>query len=99
MILEEWPVQAVIGKVDKYGKVRFTSEVLSAFKGSRRATIEIIASSISAEVSGMVYLPSMQTVTLTRNDVNTSITSNMIEIAPGDILTLASPQLMKIVPR
>jgi len=99
MSLIDWPAQAVMGKVDKQGNVRFTPEVLSAFKGSGRAVIELTASSVAAEVEGMVYLPSVQTVTLTRNDVNTSITSNMIEIAPGDILTLASSQLMKIQPR
>jgi len=98
MSLNNWPSQAVFGKVDINGNVRLTPEAISAMGGNNAAQADITAISVAVEVRAMLYLPSTQAITLTRNGVNSTLTCLNTVVVPGEIVTLSSSQLMKFRP-
>lgn len=98
MSLNNWRSQAVFGKVDKDGNVRLTPEAIAALGGNNDAQVDITAISVAVEARAMLYLPSTQAITITRNGVNSTLTCLNTIVSPGEIVTLASSQLMKFRP-
>ena len=93
-----WRSLGVFGKSDNQGNVRLTTEAISALQPSTDAVASVTAISVAVEVQAAMYLPSSQAITFTRNGVNTTVTSNMMIVNPGDIITLGASQLIKFIP-
>ena len=98
MSLLNWRSQGVFGKADNQGNVRLTSEAIYALQPSGDAVQTVTASTVAVDVQAAMYLPSSQAITFTRDGNNTTITSHMMIVNPGDIITLGSSQLIKFVP-
>jgi hypothetical protein len=95
MSLNFWKAQAKA----VYPDLRFTTETLAALSPSREDIQQIPSTAtIVAETQVMIYLPATQAVTLKRNNISTSITTNNIMLNPGDILTLSAAAAMVAIP-
>lgn len=98
MSLQDWRSNAVFAKVDNRGDARLSMEAMSALQPSNKAVVQVTAQTVAIETQATMYLPSSQAITFTRGGVNTAITSSMMIVNPGDIITLGSSQLIKFVP-
>jgi hypothetical protein len=96
--LLNWRSQGVFAKADKQGNVRLTPEGIVALQPSTDAPQSVSAQTVAVEVQATMYLPSSQAITLTRQGANTVITSSMMVVNPGDIITLGSVQAIIFVP-
>lgn len=95
MSLNFWKAQAKAVHPDG----RFTMETLAALNPSREDIQQIPSSTVvSASTQVMIYLPANQAVTLKRNNISASITTNNIMLNPGDILTLSVAAAMVAIP-
>lgn len=98
MSLLNWRSQGIFAKADGQGNVRLTPEGITALLPSTDAVQSVSGQVVAIEVQAAMYLPSSQAITLTRSNVNTVITSSMMIVNPGDIITLGSVQSIKFVP-
>jgi hypothetical protein len=96
--LLNWRSQGIFAKADRQGNVRLTPEGIASLLPSTDAVQSVSAQVVAVDVQAAMYLPSSQSITLTRSNVNTVITSSMMIVNPGDIITLGSVQSIKFVP-
>lgn len=94
MSLNNWRANAIA--VNHNGT--FTNTAISALQPSFDDFETVSAQSLAAEVQAVLYLPSSQSITLTRNNQSITFTSTFAIVNPGDIITLASTQTIKIQP-
>jgi hypothetical protein len=98
MSLEDWRSNAVFAKVDSKGDARLVPEAISALQPSNKSVVQVTAQTVAIETQATMLLPSVQAFTFTRGGINTAMTSNMMIVNTGDIITLGSSQLIKFVP-
>lgn len=89
-------IKSQVRMVNQNGTI--TPEGLAVLQPSRDNYQTFVALEFTADTQVQVFLPSSLSVTLTRNGNSIIVTTNTLILNPGDKMSLASSQTIKLAP-